>query len=463
MLANLFERLKIKGRKWNFEQSDLRETTEAFINPARGWYQIYTFPADEEPDFEEQKWCLNREDTLALVLIDIGHFRAKNLDSQVLERICRILSFFAENRYDCIVRAVYDHEGRALVREPVDFAVVQAHLRQIGGVIALSAPSVFVFQGMLLGNWGEMHGSRFLDTRRMAELSKILSMQKGEQTFLAVRRPVYWRRLHEGQKEGALSCTDKMGLFDDGMFGSASHMGTFAEGGQEEKIWNEPWQREQELAFEQELCRLAPNGGEAVYHNGYIKRLTPKKVIADLRQMQITYLNRIHDTRVLDLWKEWKYPGTGIWAGKSVFDYVGAHLGYRFLIRKVDVHRAGKGNGEYCIEIEIENTGFAAFYQEGEIRLEYRDGNGKCCAEILESRMNGWRSGETRRLSCVAEVYNGELFLEARRKNDGALIRFANRSDVGGRTMLGRLSTEDGRNGMEKQETRPAAGSLACT
>lgn len=413
------------------------ETTEAFTNPARGWYQIYTFAADREPDFQELKWCLNREDTLAFVLIDIGCFRAKDLDGQVLGRICRILSFFAESRYDCIIRVVYDREGKALVHEPVDFRMVQAHLRQICSVIKLCAPFVFVFQGMLLGNWGEMHGSRFLDTHRMTALTEILRMHKGEQTFLAVRRPVYWRRLHEGQKQGALSCADGMGLFDDGMFGSESHLGTFAEGGPEETGWGEPWRRDQELAFEQELCRQAPNGGETVYHTGYIKQLTPQKVIEDLRRMQITYLNRIHDARVLELWKQWKCPGSGVWAGKNLFDYIGAHLGYRFLIQKVDVRRDGTENGAYGIEVEIENTGFAPCYQEGEIGLEYVDRNGKWGVKVLENQMKGWRSQEVRKLSCTIEAGAVRLLLSARRKRDGALIRFGNVSGPDGKVLLG--------------------------
>ena len=46
---------------------DLAEVTEEFKNPARGWYQIYTFEIEKEPDFEELKWCLNTQDALALV------------------------------------------------------------------------------------------------------------------------------------------------------------------------------------------------------------------------------------------------------------------------------------------------------------------------------------------------------------------------------------------------------------
>lgn len=439
-MKHLFEKFRVKEKTWNFEPEDLTETTEELKNPARGWYQIYTFLAEQEPEFEEFKWSLDRQDTLALVLIDIGSFRKMDLDETVSERIQRILGFFEENQYDCIVRVVYDHEGRAFVREPAEFAQVQRHARQIGNLIGKKASSVFIFQGMLLGNWGEMHGSRFLNAERMLKLAEILREQKAPQTYLAVRRPVYWRSLHEGQRRRGLNCSDNMGLFDDGIFGSASHLGTFAEEEDAKPVWDEPWSRKQELEFEHELCSQAPNGGEAVYSEGYMRMLTPKKTVEDLRKMQITYLNKVHDTRLLDIWKKWDYPGQGVWSGKSVFDYVGAHMGYRFLIRSVDVSRV-KGEGEkYRVAVEIENIGFAGFYQEAEVCLEYADKSGIQSTVVLESRLKGFRSGEIRKLSCITDACDGRLFLTASRKKDGARIRFANQSDQDGKAVLGYLN-----------------------
>jgi len=259
VIADLFDGIREKEKKWRFVHGELTETTEELKNPARGWYQIYTFLAEQEPDFAAQRWCLDTRDTLALVLIDIGSYRKRDLDGTALDRIRQILRFFEENQYDCIVRAVYDHEGKAFVREPADFAQVQTHLRQIGSVIKECASSVFVFQGMLVGNWGAMHGSRFFNDERMILLAEILRMQKTPQTFLAVRRPVYWRRLHEGQKYRALNCWDGMGLFDDGIFGSASHLGTFAEEERKDQVWDEPWRRDEELEFEHKLCHQVPN------------------------------------------------------------------------------------------------------------------------------------------------------------------------------------------------------------
>ena len=442
-MKNLFGKFGIKETTWNFVPADLAEITEELKNPARGWYQIYTFQAEQEPDFEEFQWSLDRRDTLALVLIDIGSFRKEDLDDRVLDRIGRIFSFFEQNKYDCIVRVVYDHEGRAFVREPSNFAQVQTHMRQIGNLIEQKASSVYIYQGMLLGNWGEMHGSRFLDEVRMLKLAEILREQKAPQTFLAVRRPAYWRSLHGGQRQNKLECTDNMGLFDDGIFGSASHLGTFAEGEVEKQEWNEPWKWEQELEFENELGKQAPNGGEAVYGEGYIKMLTPEKMVEELREMQITYLNKAHDTRLLDIWKKWRYQGQGVWNGKSVYDYVGAHLGYRFLIRNVDVSRVKGESEKYRVTVEIENTGFAGFYQEAEIYLEYTDRYGMQSSVVLDSQVKGFRSGEVRRLSCVAKGCNGGMFLVARRKQDGAKIRFANRSDEEGRAVLGHLNPKN--------------------
>ena len=85
-------------RKTNigFRAAKLEESTAELSNPARGWYQIHTFLAEQEPDFEELRWCLHPKDTLAFLLIDIGYFRDRDLDQEVLDRICRIFSFFSE-------------------------------------------------------------------------------------------------------------------------------------------------------------------------------------------------------------------------------------------------------------------------------------------------------------------------------------------------------------------------------
>lgn len=429
----------IRKKGIGFQAAELTESVSELSNPARGWYQIHTFAAEQEPDFEELRWCLHPKDTLAFLLIDIGHFRDRDLEQEVLDRIRRIFSFFSERSYDCIVRIVYDHEGRALLREPSFFSQVKSHLEQIGRLMEQFADTVFVFQGLLVGNWGEMHSSKFLSEAQMGQMAEILRRYKGEETYLAVRRPVYWRMLHEEQKETEQVTADDMGIFDDGILGSESHLGTFGTQSRKCASWNSPWERTEELSFETEIGRLAPNGGEAVYSRDYLQELTPETVLDILGKMQVTYLNRAHDTRILEVWKEWKYPGAGLWKGKSIYDYVSAHLGYRFLIRKACVSFERKDH-VYFAEIEVENTGFAGYYQEAEICLEYTDNSGVYSSEVLEPRMKGWKSKERRRLARTIEAGDGGVYLTARRKKDGAVIRFGNESDEQGRVLLGEIT-----------------------
>lgn len=444
-MKRLLHRLKAADREWFFEKASLTEDTAEFSNPGRGWYQIYTFMADQEPDFDNLEWCIDKKDTLAMVILNIGYYRDRSLDPKGLGRIRSVLDFFAKHGYDMIVRAVYDHEGRAMEKEPWFFGQVLQHLEQLGELLKEFSEHIFVFQGMLVGSWGEMHSSRFVSRDKMIQMADILRRFRGEDTYLAVRRPVYWREIH-----GDMNAIDGMGLFDDGIFGSESDLGTFGTESESCASWNSPWIRADELAFENVLCSRVPNGGEAVFDNEFQNSLNPERVVGDLRKMQITYLNKVYDARQLDMWRQWKYTNPGPWNGKSLYDYIGAHLGYRFLIRNVTAAKeanaaakaaaAEKGKQkQYLLQVEIENVGFAGFYHRAELYLECAECDGTEHRIVLEGQMKGWRSGEKRTLSCALAVRDCEMFLEIRRIKDGSCVRFANISDKVGRVMIGTL------------------------
>ena len=73
-MKRLLNKLFSTKPKWEFHPAKLQETTEKLKNPARGWYTIYPFLLEEEPDFKELFWCLRKEETLALVIINIGAY-----------------------------------------------------------------------------------------------------------------------------------------------------------------------------------------------------------------------------------------------------------------------------------------------------------------------------------------------------------------------------------------------------
>ncbi len=438
-MRTLLHKIFQRKTKWNFQKADLSETTEELKNPARGWYEIYSFQVEEKPELKELSWCASGKDTIALVLLDIGAFREKELDNKALGYIRNILRFFAENQYDVVLRVVYDRHGKALEREPFFFELVKKHLKQLAPIVQEFEKVIFVYQGMLVGNWGEMHTSRFLAPKKLKEMWNILQKGAGDKVFFAVRKPSQWRLLHPESCGMVELLYDNMGLFDDAIFGSENHLGTFGEATKEAAGWDGHWRKEDELDFEEQLCKCVPNGGEAICGEQYPENGTVADTIATLRKMHITYLNKAYDENILRLWKKWNWEEAGVWQNTSVYDYIGRHLGYRFVIRDVEVALAESSTKNVVVSVSIENVGFASFYHEAELLLEWVNIAGEQYSCTIECDMRSWDSGSIQTVSGEIELMDCRLYLSAKRKKDGRRIYFGNQTGRGGRVLLGQI------------------------
>lgn len=417
-------------RRPQLHGADFAENTEELRNPARGWYQIYTLRAEREPDLEELSWCLREEETCALVLLDIGGYRDRDLDEAALTHIRGYLDFFDKSKKDMILRAAYDVEGRGAEHEPSLLSQVTAHIRQLEPILREFGRRILLFEGMLVGNWGEMHGSRFLTKKYMTELNEVLA-QSAPGITRAVRRPVQWRMLHPLPP----GPETKVGLFNDAIFGSETDLGTFAPADSQAEGWEEPWPVRRELSFEEELCAFVPQCGEAVCGETYRSHTLPDTV-ERLRKMGMTCLNGVYDDKILRIWRGWTWNGPGVWRGMNGYDYIGRHLGYRFCVRSAGA-RVGAGVCE--LSLRIENTGFSGFYQEARVWLILADRNGQETEFLTDWDLREWKSGQTARLVWTIPCQEGTLWLSARRAWDGAAIRFANGGTEQGRVLIGEL------------------------
>ncbi len=429
-----------KKRKWDFQKADLTESTDELNNPVRGWYRIFPFYAEETPDFDSLSWCANETDTIALVIINIGTFRDEKLTDNALNNIRNILTFFKNNQYDIILRITYDHEGNAIEREPFFFAQVIEHIKQVTTLINEFKDTIFVFQGMLIGNWGEMHTSRFVTAPKLNEIWKQLQNDVGNKVYFAVRKPSFWRTLHpQNCDTGVRDYAGNMGLFDDAIFGSATHLGTFGAEARENSGWESLWNRESELEFEEELCMHVPNGGEALCGENYLQENSMHFTIDTLKKMHISYLNKYYDKLILELWKKWKWDLPDAWQGMDFFEYVGSHLGYRFWIQESAVTYSEENPDKVLLRIDIYNTGFANLYQEADVFLEWKDESGNTYSRLLDTDITKWNSGSVESLLVKFEPINCKLFIYARRKRDHRHIYFANSYDENGRVYIGQL------------------------
>ena len=418
----------IRRKTWEFEQACAAENSVYISNPARGWYGVYTFRAEERIAPEELKWSLREGETLSLVLVDVGGFRERPLDLSTLENIRKILAFFEQNQRDVIFRPVYDREGKGREREPASFELVLEHLGQLGALLKENPYSVFIFQGFLVGSWGELHDSSYLSEDCLKKMWERLRPGLGETIYGAVRTPAQWRLL-VSEEEFQKGNFPRLGLFDDGIFASKSHLGTFGTMTREAAGWKAPWIREEELSFLETLGKRLPIGGEAVSPEsaGLSESwgCDGEKVMAELRTLRLTYLNRAYDRKLLDRWEK-----------EGLLDVVGVHLGYRFVLRKAELIKSfGSRKRRLCLEIE--NSGFGGLFQEAELFLLLKSGE-KTEELPIETDFGTWAGEEKRRLEVHLEPEIAELYLKLRRKKDGAPIRFANEGS-GDRFFLGSL------------------------
>lgn len=432
-------KLFAKGKKWSFQKGDFEESTIELQNPARGWYKIFPFMAEEKPEFDKLCWCDEDENTLALVIINIGEYRDERMPEEALFNIRRILDFFAEKKYDVILRVTYDHVGNALEREPFFFSQVKEHLEQLVPIIHEYKDTIFVYQGMLIGNWGEMHTSKFVSAPKLKELWQILQSDVGNDVFFAVRKPSVWRMLHPQSCDSPKLLIDKMGLFDDAIFGSMTHLGTFGTSPRECSGWEALWSRESELNFENELCKKVPNGGEALSGETFLKESAIPQILDTLRRMHVTYLNEAYDKVILDSWKQWNCGQGGVWQNKTLYEYIGAHLGYRFFVNDAYIEVKEDLYNKAQLHIVICNVGFANFYDDAELILEWCDEKKNFKSKLLDFELKNLSGG----CSCtiISELPDSvdKIWLYAYRKRDKRTIYFANHCETDHSFYLGEI------------------------
>lgn len=405
-----------------------RERARYLPNPGQGWYRVYTY--DAGVPFEQAGGAAAKGETLALVRISLERYREGPLPEDCLENIRAILVFFDKRGIDLILRVAYDFEGRGLEKEPDLFSQVEDHLRQLAPLIQTFEDRIVVFQGLLVGSWGEMHQSKFLSTGRIRALEKAFRSDGNGKVWLALRRPVFLRGL-AGRGNWA---KERLTLFDDAIGGSDTDMGTFGWKRRDEASWEEPWAREDELDFIETFCADAPFGGEAVLP-GEGDGTAPGEILRTLGRMHLSYLNCQHDPRQLARWREQKLRRRDVWNGVSLYDYIGAHMGYRFCVRNAAVK-----DGRRVLSVEIENTGFGGLLQEAEAELVCVDSRGTRHSQPLDWDARMWRSGSCAICRAQIKLPPGELYLGLRRKWDGYPIRFANEEaglSAGGKTFDG--------------------------
>jgi hypothetical protein len=359
-----------------------REKAEALHNPYCGFYSIYRFFADSKIEavegvpIEEVRVEPSRQ--LCLVEINLLHFNETELTGEALEVVRMIFKHFTELEKQMVVRFLYDWEGKGILSEPKDISVITNHMSQLAPLLKEYTKHIYILQGLFIGSWGEMHNSRYLSERHIARLARHLYECSGENTQIALRCPNFWRTLFKTYQplERANAFTDiqkaRFSLFNDGIMASDTDFGTYGNVSMKDsKSYSEKWVRKDELEFQNQLCRYVSNGGEVINE---CPGNDVGPALEGLRKMRISYLHSDYDEKVLNKWKSSKSGVSEMpWREKTAFEYIEAHLGYRFTVEEASISLVPDKSGRLKAAVIIVNRGFAPCYHKYEVKFMIRD------------------------------------------------------------------------------------------
>lgn len=352
------------------------ESSRELKNPGRGFYQLYRFMiTDEEVNYWKMVQGLyeaDKDTRLTLVEINLQNYRDGEISRQGMDNVEALFRALSDLDKQLIVRFMYDWDGENSKYEPETIEIILRHMEQLKKVLHEAEEHIFVLQGLFIGNWGEMNGTKYLSDARLLELTEMLDHVTPDRIYLGVRTPEQWRRITGIQKisQNALeehAFAGRISLYNDGMLGSESDFGTYGVQKIEGEVISE---RTKELQFQEELCKRVPNGGEVIQDNRYNDF---DNAVKDLATMHVTYLNEGHDQTVLDKWKKVKVTEEGCYQGMDGYTYIERHLGYRLLIQEVTFqHNTFSDFIE--IGVTMRNVGFAPIYARPEVGIALYDG-----------------------------------------------------------------------------------------
>ena len=101
-------------------------------------------------------------------------------------------------------------------------------------------------------------------------------------------------------------------------------------------------------------------------------------------QINLSYLNVEWNNQVIDKWKNSTYDKScgyeDIYYGKTAFEYIENHLGYRFVMTRSTVSYS-KDKGKLDVTVYLNNVGFGNLNRAKKAQLVIVDENGEVVAE----------------------------------------------------------------------------------
>lgn len=381
------------------------ESTEKINNPDQGFYRP-VFVRATDSGITYNKNIINNSTQLYHLRIDISVFSKavngtedKLLTEAVIDGLDSLLSYLRERDKNAIVRFAYDpYYNGGKDKEP-EQAMILKHIEQVCPVINAYGNTVTAVEVGLIGPWGEMHSSKIANAEHITPIIQSF-LDNTQSVPVLVRTPkmIYdYLGITVNDIDGyTIDAKDKayrLGLFNDGYLGSDNDLGTYTD-------------RAREVEFLSGQTERLPYGGEVVIPTSKLHDI--ETCLPEMNKLNLSYLNIEWNNQVIDKWKNSTYTqacGTDeIYYGKSAFDYIENHMGYRYVLTE-SVFKYPSKPDSLQIELSLKNVGFGNLNRTKRTKIIFTDESG----EIAYSHsLDDYTGGETLVGSVSFELDSGK-------------------------------------------------------
>lgn len=412
------------------------ESLRVLDNPERGFYTpAYIFDSTSElsSHFNETK--------LVHLRINLGQFSHEflkhtgrtpagytfqgwdPLSEEFLATVCDAMDAIRRSGCTAVVRFAYDNFEGISDMEP-EMQGILSHIEQLRPFFEAYEDVIFALESGFVGQYGEQHSSLILtpsyskqSSDTIHTLVQALLDAVPSSISVTVRRPTY-AAYACGMTIDELKHTDfsehnpyyRVGVYNDGMFGSEDDLGTYQD-------------RSSEIKWLYSQAAHTAFGGETNYNHSTdgTDYTDGNLVCQEMFWTHLTYLNGTWPEETIDSWKNTTYQGNDpLYAGQSTYFFIANHLGYRYVLRSFDFQ-------DGALQFQIENVGAGNMLKEKRTTLVLVSENGHVTEIPTEIDVRSWHSQTTSSESVKLDIGDGiyQVYLKIADAN-GNQVQLAN-------------------------------------
>ena len=383
---------------------------EAIHNPERGYHlesnffvhnmkrpfrPYLTYPLGWFEDFNKRYKSESDKLSAMQLYLYLTEYVGKDIPDEAFRNMQQLFDSAKENGYKFILRFAYDNTYGAT---KANFDDVFRHLDQLEPFIKKNIGLIDIWQIGFIGAWGEGHSSPMSnDFEGKTKLAKrILDIFEGRQT--TIRLPEYKNRLKNSEEykqrmgynnDYFTASEHPKAPGNDFFMGSPDYEQVKREAPYVKVIGEIPYAEATEWGLHKLIS--VPNSLKTLRDHHYSLFDITQNTELNIENWKKTVASPALMDSIGILYDPGYFREGGSLVGRSVYDFIRDHLGYRLYVEK-SLTRIQRTGNKLTYDIRIKNTGFSAIHNPRPVYLVLIDENNAIISkEKLNANPRTWQ------------------------------------------------------------------------